>query len=265
MKKVTSKTELVTPEIAAAMLERNDMNRSVSTLQVERYAQAMAAGEWRENGQTITCAEDGMLLDGQHRLQAVIKSGVPIRFLIVRNVPKQAMSTIDTGSVRTLAHVLGIKGVVNPRYAASITRLLYVHDIADGEMRLGNCKESQRNALLEGFYDSNKAIIDRAAAVAGGKHHFVISHLGLCYVLFARKSPCKADEFFILLKTGENLTTGHPVLSLRTKLIDNRLQRQKFTVRETVAFYIKAWNAFVKGKTLSNFRWSSSEPLPEIR
>lgn len=266
MPKIKSKTEVITPKIAAGMLEQNTMNRNVSSIQVERYTQAMLSGEWLENGQTITFAEDGTLLDGQHRLLAVIKSGIPTSFLVVRNVPKKAMATIDSGIIRTLAHVLDIKGVPNSRSAATVTKLLYVHDIADAEMRLSNCKESQRNALLEEFYEANRSAIDLATSVAGsGKHHFVASHMGLCYVLFARKNPAKADVFFHLLKTGENLTARHPVMTLRGKLLDNRLNRGKLNVRETIALYTKAWNAFINGKPLSSFRWNSSEPLPEIR
>ena len=49
------------------------------------------------------------------------------------------------------------------------------------------------------------------------------------------------------------------------KLFDNVMSRNKLTARETLAYYIKAWNAFLKGKDLSVFRWNNTEPLPEVR
>ncbi len=265
MKKIITKRELINKDKAAKMLKKNNMNRRISTTQVDRYAQAMLSGEWVENGQTISVAEDGTLLDGQHRLLAVIKSGVAIYFLIVYNIPKDAMATIDAGFVRTLAHVLDIKKVANSRHAATITKHLYIHDVADAEMRWRNCKDTQRNALLENFYNANSKSINEATAMAcSSRHHFNISHMGLCYVIFARKNPAKADVFFHLVKTGENLPAKHPVIALRAKLMDNRISKDKLSVRETTALYIKSWNAFIKGKTLVNFRWNSTEDLPEV-
>ena len=54
-------------------------------------------------------------------------------------------------------------------------------------------------------------------------------------------------------------------MTLRTKLIDNLMSKHKLTVRETVAFYTKAWNAFLKGKDISVFRWNNTEKLPEVK
>ena len=54
-------------------------------------------------------------------------------------------------------------------------------------------------------------------------------------------------------------------MTLRSKLIDNRISKNKLTVRETLAFYIKAWNAFLKDRDLSVFRWNNSEELPEVK
>ena len=88
MKKIIAKLVSVTPDYAATLLEKNTTNRNISQITVKRYAQAMASGEWMQNGQTITIAEDGTILDGQHRLWAVIESGITITFLIVFNVKK---------------------------------------------------------------------------------------------------------------------------------------------------------------------------------
>lgn len=93
MKKVVAKLVDVNPDMAAEMLEHNTMNRNISQLNVKRYAQAMQSGEWEQNGQTITIAEDGTILDGQHRLWSIIESGMTITFLIVYNVRKEAIAT----------------------------------------------------------------------------------------------------------------------------------------------------------------------------
>lgn len=66
----------VTPEMAAAWLECNTHNRTMNERSVATYAGAMARGEWRENGETITFSRPPrVLLDGQKRLLAVVRSG----------------------------------------------------------------------------------------------------------------------------------------------------------------------------------------------
>jgi len=138
MKKVTAKLVEVTPDMAAGMLKHNNMNRNISQLNVKRYAQAMQSGEWEQNGQTITVAVDGTILDGQHRLWAVIESGVTITFLIVYNVRKEAIATIDSGIVRTFRHLLQIKGSKHPASAAAVTKIAWICDTVDSEMNAGS-------------------------------------------------------------------------------------------------------------------------------
>ena len=266
MKKVFAKLIDVNPDIAAEYLEKNTMNRNISQITVKRYALAMLAGEWQQNGQTITIAEDGTVLDGQHRLWAVIESGVTVTFLIVYNVSKDAIATIDSGITRTFRHVLQIKGSKHASTAASLTKLAWIYDHFDAQMSDSSAKIVVRNPVLEEYYDENSALIEQAATIADtGCHHFTRSHMAFCIYLFLRKNPGRAETFAGMLKTGQNLYTGHPIMTLRTKLIDNLMSKHKLTVRETAAFYIKAWNAFLKGKDVSVFRWNNTEKLPEVK
>lgn len=62
----------ITPDIAKEMLERNLNNRSVSPSRVDMYADDMARGEWQANGEAICFNESGNLINGQHRLMAVV-------------------------------------------------------------------------------------------------------------------------------------------------------------------------------------------------
>ena len=109
MKKIITKTLDITPDMAAQMLERNTMNRNISQLNVTRYANDMASGAWEQNGETIKIAEDGTILDGQHRLWAIIESGVTVTMIVVYNVRKEAVGSIDSGVTRLFHHLLKIK------------------------------------------------------------------------------------------------------------------------------------------------------------
>lgn len=70
--KITAKVETITPEIAKTMLGENVNNRRISRDNVNLFAREIRNGEWRFNGEAIKFGKDGRLLDGQHRLLAVI-------------------------------------------------------------------------------------------------------------------------------------------------------------------------------------------------
>ncbi len=266
MKKIITKIVEITPDMAAEMLEKNTMNRKISQLNVIRYANDMASGAWKQNGETIKIAVDGTILDGQHRLWAIIEAGVSVPMLVVYNVQTEAITTIDSGVPRLFNHLLKIKGSKHPSTCAMITKFAWIYENYDKQMRTNSAKTETRNSVLEPYYDENRELIEHAAAVAEcGAHHFVKSYMGFCFYIFLKKNPQKAEEFIKLVKSGENLYTGHPIMTLRDKLTNNRISKVKLTVRETLAYYTKAWNAFLKGRDLSIFRWNNTEELPEVK
>ena len=65
--------ETITPAQAAEWLKGNTVNRRLVLHHVERLASEMLAGEWRITGDCIKLNGD-RLLDGQHRLQAIVQS-----------------------------------------------------------------------------------------------------------------------------------------------------------------------------------------------
>jgi len=91
----------VTPELAKSWLDANELDRPVSELDVQKYAAHMEAGLWQplsHNG--IAFTEDGMLLDGLHRLHAVIRCGKTVPMVVVINEPLENASVIDNRNNR---------------------------------------------------------------------------------------------------------------------------------------------------------------------
>lgn len=102
---------LVTPEMAAEWLVLNaDNNRSCKTRQVDLYASYMKKGTWNSDNCAITFDAEGNLIDGQHRLQAVFKSGQAQEFIVGRNWPRSAMVTLDMGKGRTFTDRMVVAG-----------------------------------------------------------------------------------------------------------------------------------------------------------
>lgn len=94
--------EIITPETARKMLVKNlPYNRKVSKTTVELYARDMIEGRWSEDSPfPIIISSKGYLMDGQHRLLAVIQAGIPITFYVARNVSEETFEYIDNGKKR---------------------------------------------------------------------------------------------------------------------------------------------------------------------
>lgn len=102
----------VTPELAFHWLEGNTHNRPLSQAKVEDFARQMKAGRWALSPQGISFDTTGLLMDGQHRLWAVIEANVTIRMHVSFNVPPDCRWVLDTGGRRSNQDVLNLTGEV---------------------------------------------------------------------------------------------------------------------------------------------------------
>lgn len=118
MASITCSFEKITPDLAHQMLSRNEGNRRLRVWWVEAMASAMSRGEWLTTHQGVAFTAAGRLVDGQHRLAAVVKSGVSIEILVVRGLDETAFHVIDNGIKRTMADLTGL-----PSKTAEVCRL----------------------------------------------------------------------------------------------------------------------------------------------
>lgn len=110
---MTTTTMLITPAIARAFLANNHHNRPIKRHRVRQYAADIKAGRWEENGETIKIAKDGSVLDGQHRLLAIVQSDTPARMLVVQGLPRSVFATIDQGVLRNTGDLMAVSGHAN--------------------------------------------------------------------------------------------------------------------------------------------------------
>ncbi len=92
---------LITPEIATRFLGFNEQNRRVRHGWVGYLAYSIKSGEWQATHQGIAFSESGRLLDGQHRLMAIVKADIAINVMVTYGLPDNAFSAIDNGMKRT--------------------------------------------------------------------------------------------------------------------------------------------------------------------
>lgn len=98
----------VTPEMAKEMLKGNSTNRQISKSTVNLYANDMKNGNWKLGGQGISISKTGRLLDGQHRLKAIIQTNILIVMLVCTDVD-DTNANFDNGRKRTITDQYKLK------------------------------------------------------------------------------------------------------------------------------------------------------------
>jgi hypothetical protein len=124
----TVTTVTVTPAMATRWLETNDINRHVRQSRVEQYARDMTAGHWSPTVEPIKFPTTGTLLDGQHRLWAIVESGATVDLFVASGLDETTQHYMDSGIARTAADDLGMRGETNSPLLSSIARLGCVTD-----------------------------------------------------------------------------------------------------------------------------------------
>lgn len=104
------KTEVVlmTPAKAKTLLERNVDNRDIRPSVVAALSDSIRRGEWILSHQGVAFGKSGRLLDGQHRLLAVLETGISVKMQITWDVDDDAFKVMDIGTKRTTSDILTI-------------------------------------------------------------------------------------------------------------------------------------------------------------
>ena len=111
--------EKITPATARKYLQGNVENRVINWAWVKALADALRRGEWKLTHQGIAITGSGRLLDGQHRLLAIVEADLPATMMVTREVDADAYAGMDIGRKRRLGEVLGL-----PQGMAAVARFL---------------------------------------------------------------------------------------------------------------------------------------------
>lgn len=266
---IETRTETIDAKWAQDALSKNMKNfrKYRSERHVARLRDDMLAGSWQENGESIKFDVDGNLVDGQHRLAAVIQADVEIRSSVTRGLPTGADLNLDSGKVRNITDVLKDLGEKNARVLSSALRLICcldrVEDPVAGSLRralsIREYLETHRRHPKLGESVSTRGQRPSWARFAG----VIVLHYK------AGRMPDSqeiADKFFHGLATGEDLNEGNPVRLLREKLANDYIKAvHLLDIWARTALVFKAWNIFVRGDTREQLRWRPSlEGFPEL-
>lgn len=243
----------VDADTARRWLGENTNNRSVSKTAVARYARDMKAGEWLYTGDPVRFSADGRLLDGQHRLHAIIEAGVAVPMLVIEGLPDETQTVMDTGRKRATADALALIGETNTVTLAAVARIIHL----DGAL---DTRHDPTTSELLDLIESDPSI--RPAAHAGHAMRAQVpgvppATIGYVYWRLARIDTAATARFFDRLTTLADLSAGSPVLALHKRLVatvgaGRRGDRERR--REHLAWFFAAWNAERRGQSRTIIR-----------
>ena len=121
-----TKEELITPDLAVKYLESAADNRPISQGHVRVLAQEMREGRWRLTHQGIALNEAGQLVDGQHRLWAVVESDLTIVMMVSHGLTKDAMDSLDCGRKRSFTDYEVLSGNKITKSHESTLRAMFI-------------------------------------------------------------------------------------------------------------------------------------------
>ena len=255
---------IVTPEIATKLLEANSINRPLRQHHVERIAKQIIAGKWKFNGDTIKISSNHDILDGQHRLWAIILADVSVETVIVYDIEDDAFSTIDTiRQPRNGADVLALKGLDRQRRSTAVA-LTWLIRWQRGV--LGGHKSRKNRIENSDIEECFKDHADMALAVDHCRRTRGLISPGLSgflYYIFSNQDQELADRFLLTLLDPVDVPINDPFFRFRMWLVQSLNSKRRREAPEMIALAFKAWNYARDGKTISVLSWRNQGPTAE--
>lgn len=270
---ITVELVAVTPEMAQDWLGLNITNRNVRPPNVDRFAQDLVEGAWPVTGDSVKFAgapPEERLIDGQHRLQAIIVANVPMHTLVVRGLSEDVVEVIDTGAKRKLSDVLKMRGEINCTALAAALPVAVRWDEGDApEGRLRQVNSRCSNSVALAYLAANPSIRDEVAAV----EHLSGSPLHLSPRImapFARRvrmmAPDELEVFLHKLASGADLPEGDSILALRAWAIRQHEANIELPVWQRMGAVCKAWIYWREGYAIptAKFGFRPGETFPDL-
>jgi hypothetical protein len=252
----------VTPAMAEAWLSKNPNNRNPRQPVISSYARDMASGNWMLNGETLKFDKAGKLIDGQHRLRAIILADVTVQMVVMRGVDANVMDTVDVGAKRTYADALKLQGEENTTTLAAVVRRAVMWQRGT-RTNTGALRPTARE--MNGFIEANPQIRTSAEVAAryATRTFLPASIIGLCHWLFSPLDPDEADWFLARVADGDGITADSPIAALRLRIVKLRVGGGRVNETEALALMILAWNAYRAGGSRSKLQMPKGGLTPE--
>lgn len=266
-----SKVQSITPKKAGELLRANTTNRPLSKSVVKTFAEAMKRGEWMVTHQGIAFDASGVLIDGQHRLAAIVEAGLPVELTVFTDVEEGTFDVLDTGKRRNAADVLAIEGEKSSTMLAAMVRTVWLFENRPDLNWSGGAAAVTNHQIVQTLEAHPKlrdflALGQQIAAATG----MIKSAAGASsYLVEQANKRVDLAPWHEGVIDGTGLDRADPRLLFR-KVMFNAARKQagqamhRRDTREHVALYIKAFNAWADGEEINHLRFAAREAMPQV-
>ena len=270
-KVIETKQIMLTPEKAQELLDGMEKNRNISIYHCGRISEAITRGEWKINNDSICVDKDGALINGQHRCNAVVSTGISVPVLYSSGYEPDDIFAIDQGiKKRSLSDSLSVRGYSHSIIRGSALNWLNIYILS---------------AYLKKSADtvSRRAVTSTAGMIEAERHERILPSLkyivklhkncpfsvsaGMMVFLhyaFSQDDEYMAGQFMESLLLGVNISAGSPIVKMRNKLIINSARIKKEPRHILFIMVIKTWNIYRKGVGSTLYYNPSRDRFPLI-
>lgn len=254
----------VSPAKAAEWLMRNTHNRPIRRQHIATLLRAIEKNEWRLGNDAIAFDSNGVLLNGQHRLTAIVESGKTLPVMVVRGLDPKAQFAMDTGKKRAAHEQFSFLGIQGGGSKAALCRGLLNYDDKDGLATGSNVYVTTEEIIDLCRGDE---LLDVAMTFSNGLSRRIpggrTTAVALGYYLILNAWPEKVPAFHEQLADGVELTKNSPILRLRNLLLSGQMkQNTGVDRRKLLACFLKAFNLWIDGAEVEVLAWKSSDNWP---
>ncbi len=261
---------IITPLEAKHILKYyNNSNRKPSKVVATKYATDMISGNWMSNFQPISFDSDGMVIDGQHRLYAILMTGISQNVIIHYGLSPEVFPSIDNGKILTNADILNKMGYdpTNTAILAALIRSIIAYN-TNGNYDSKNFKGVNQitKCQVMDYLEENTDVYDY---VEPYKKSSVVSSsvAAFCYWLLSSVDRKEASNYLDMVFMGYNLTPNTIHHYLYDKLQRNKNAHQnKMTKLAIICNVILGWRrhmGYSQSKSMQ-LNWDVRKGFPKI-
>jgi hypothetical protein len=248
----------------------NNKNRKVKTRHRDGIVRDMLAGAWVLDGSPVCFDTDGDLIDGQHRLEGIIRyyvaerrAGnipVPKVTVVVRGLPLAARTVKDTNAPRSGGDAAAIADYPNAYLLSALAKQAHIWvNTNEGMAGTSSTKvtNSETLAMIEAhpeFHDmvtftntmakKNKATVPGLTAGVGA----------FALWLFSYRDADTGLTFMRSIWSGAGLDEGSPGLVFRDRLATAKKNNEPLQPLDVLMFLLMAWNKYQERQPLTRLQ-----------
>lgn len=259
---------VITPTMAVYILDNyNTGNRHMRSRHANAFAATIQRGSWLNTGEPLIFAAEGVLNNGQHRLEAIVRANTATAMDIRFGIPREAFANTDTGAKRLAGDVLSIMGSTSPFAAAAAIKLLLAYET--GKLPEAYAVRIDNDQVMRGFerWPDIEATVDLTHRILARRGFTNASSNAFAFLALRQVERQTVEQFLSLVESGLAVAKNDAPRLLRERLLSDEKLRSasRAAIIERFALFIKAWIFWCNSERPKALRWSPSEGFPVMQ